>query len=315
MAASENLLQHSGEENDQLERSNKKIKGVNGIAGALDSSALDQNIKDSSPVRKKALYKDKLCDISKDEDESMCENSSPESDYNSEGEFIALSDSEDEGEDDERCPRVRFSAAKKASFWKPRKFSIIVKVLRRRVCFKFLATKLYKVWQKAGTMELIDLCNDIYLARLSNKEDYIAALQGGPWMIIDHLVPVAKWLPHFDPFDVQVSKITAWVRFPGLPIEYYNFQALMKLGALAGKSLYVDKTTLSASRGKYARVCAEIDLSKTLLAKYQLKNRIYRIEYEGLHNICFNCGTFGHNREQCPSNEGEGVTDGGNSDS
>lgn len=41
----------------------------------------------------------------------------------------------------------------------------------------------------------------------------------------------------------------------------------------------------SASRGKYARVSLEIVLTKSLLAKFRLKNRIYRIEYEGLHNV------------------------------
>lgn len=44
----------------------------------------------------------------------------------------------------------------------------------------------------------------------------------------------------------------------------------------------------------------EIDLSKPLLAKYRLENRIYRIEYVGLHNICFNCGIYGHSKELCP---------------
>lgn len=49
-----------------------------------------------------------------------------------------------------------------------------------------------------------------------------------------------------------------------------------------------------------------IDLSKTLVAKYKLKNRIFRIEYEGLHNICFNCGIYGHSKEQCPTKETNG---------
>jgi hypothetical protein len=27
--------------------------------------------------------------------------------------------------------------------------------------------------------------------------------------------------------------------------------------------------------------------------------RIPRLEYEGLHSICFKCGRFGHKKEQC----------------
>lgn len=152
-------------------------------------------------------------------------------------------------------------------------------------------------------MELIDPSNDFYLARFSTNEDFVAALQGGPWMVADHLISVAKWHPNFDPYDVKVSKITAWVRFPGIPIEYYNVSALTKLGNLVGKALYVDKTTMNVSRGKYARACVEVDLSKPLLSKFPLKHRIYKIEYEGLHNICFSCGIYGHNQDSCPSRE------------
>lgn len=126
-----------------------------------------------------------------------------------------------------------------------------------------------------------------------------------------HLISVAKWHPHLDPYADNVTKITAWVRFPGLPIEFYHSQALMKLGSLVGPALYVDKATLRASRGTYARVCVELDLQKTVLAKYRIKNRIHRIEYQGLHNICFTYGLFGHNKEQCPSRAEEERMDNG----
>lgn len=84
-------------------------------------------------------------------------------------------------------------------------------------------------------MELIDLLNDVYLAKFTNWDDCEAAFKGGPWMVMDYLVSVAKWQPHFDPYDLQFSKITTWVRFPGLPIEYYNFQALRSWGSLTRK--------------------------------------------------------------------------------
>lgn len=50
-------------------------------------------------------------------------------------------------------------------------------------------------------------------------------------------------------------------------------------------------------------MCVEIDLRKPLLAKYKLKNKIFRIEYEGLHIICFSCGIYGHNKDSCPGGE------------
>lgn len=179
----------------------------------------------------------------------MLENSSNTDDelFPEDDQFIAVSNSEDEGEDDDKCPRIRFSWRKKESFWKPWNSSIIYKVLGKRVGFIFLAARLYKFLQKKGSMEMIDMTNDFYLVKFIAKEDYTAALQGGPWMVADHLVSVSKWQPHFDPYEDNVSNITAWIRFPVVPIEYYNPQALMKLGPLVSKALFVDRTTIQAS--------------------------------------------------------------------
>lgn len=52
-------------------------------------------------------------------------------------------------------------------------------------------------------------------------------------------------------------------------------------------------------RGKYARICVEVDLDKPLLPMFEIKNHIYKVEYEGLHLLCLACGKYGHYREHC----------------
>jgi hypothetical protein len=37
-----------------------------------------------------------------------------------------------------------------------------------------------------------------------------------------------------------------------------------------------------------------------LLAMFTIKGRHYKVEYEGLHLLCLNCGVFGHYVEGCP---------------
>ncbi|MCI33591.1 hypothetical protein A2U01_0054808, partial [Trifolium medium] len=93
---------------------------------------------------------------------------------------------------------------------------------------------------------------------------------------------------------------SVWVRIPDLPIEYYDAKVLHFIGNRIGKTVKVDKNTLFQERGKYARLCVEVDLTKTLLATFELKGRFYKIEYEGLHMLCRTCGKFGHYIEGCP---------------
>ncbi|CAN1126723.1 hypothetical protein LINPERHAP2_LOCUS3596 [Linum perenne] len=79
------------------------------------------------------------------------------------------------------------------------------------------------------------------------------------------------------------------------------------IGNKIGKTVRLDLTTLGGSRGNFARICVEVDLSKPLLSKYRLRRRVRRIEYEGLHTICYSCGCYGHAQDLCQKKEEEAV--------
>ncbi|CAN1125113.1 hypothetical protein LINPERHAP1_LOCUS19263, partial [Linum perenne] len=51
----------------------------------------------------------------------------------------------------------------------------------------------------------------------------------------------------------------------------------------------------------YARLCIEVDLLKSFISKYHLHRQVRRVEYEGLHEIYFECGKYGHDMNSCPS--------------
>ena len=65
----------------------------------------------------------------------------------------------------------------------------------------------------------------------------------------------------------------------------------------------MDEATSVVSRGHFARICVELDLKKPLVSKFRLRRRIRRLEYEGLHLVCFGCGMYGHRRETCPQED------------
>lgn len=121
-----------------------------------------------------------------------------------------------------------------------------------------------------------------------------------------------EWATNFNHFVDNIEKLLAWVRFPCLPIEYYDKEFLMKIRSKIGRPVRIDQVTRLISRGKFSRICVEIDVTKPLLAKFKLRKRVIRIEYEGIHLIFFECGVYGNHKDECPTlnvkeNQGETV--------
>ncbi|KAJ1421055.1 Zinc finger, CCHC-type [Sesbania bispinosa] len=84
-----------------------------------------------------------------------------------------------------------------------------------------------------------------------------------------------------------------------------------RIGDMIGRTVKVDSNTMKprngvweetvTGRGKFARLCVEVDLCRPLVSKFELLGRTYSVEYEGLHLICFGCGKYGHRSEGCPT--------------
>ena len=90
-----------------------------------------------------------------------------------------------------------------------------------------------------------------------------------------------------------MSKIAAWVRISQLPLDYYNKGMLYVVGNQIGQVVKIDNTTLRRTKGRFARICVMLDLTKPLLPSIMINGVEKRIEYEGLHLICFGCGKYG----------------------
>ncbi|XP_020229303.1 uncharacterized protein LOC109810290 [Cajanus cajan] len=144
----------------------------------------------------------------------------------------------------------------------PWRNSLVINVLGKRVAYKMLDNKVQREWAKSGIVRLVDLTQDYYLVQFSSEDDYKHALYEGPWMIADHYIVVQRWRPFFTLTTSQTRKIAAWVRIPGLPIELFNDRFLWRVGSKLGTMLKIDKLTSVQTRGRFARICVEIDLKK-----------------------------------------------------
>ncbi|CAN1121847.1 hypothetical protein LINPERHAP1_LOCUS6323, partial [Linum perenne] len=95
------------------------------------------------------------------------------------------------------------------------------------------------------------------------------------------------------------QNILTWARLLKLPIHYFNELAITRISNHIGRTVRLDLATAEGARARYARVCVEIDISKPLLGKYMIEDRMFFMEYESLENICFGCGFYEHKQDGC----------------
>ncbi|CAI0553062.1 unnamed protein product [Linum tenue] len=141
--------------------------------------------------------------------------------------------------------------------------------------------------------------NGCFLVRFRNQKDYELAIEKGPWLLSETYLTVNRWFKGFNPWKATVKSTIVWVQLPDLPIEFFNVEAVTMIAELIGKPIRVDRATELGARGNYARVSVEVDLTKPLLSKYKVEGVTYIIQYEGLEDICGECGMYGQRSNKC----------------
>ncbi|CAN1301183.1 hypothetical protein LINPERPRIM_LOCUS24838 [Linum perenne] len=214
---------------------------------------------------------------------------------------MCLSDESDvdEADDDPKCPTIRIPDKEKLRVRRRFRHAIIFSTLDLCFPFAFMSRKLPQLWAKKGAIQVSNVGFGFYVVNFETIADYDRAMFGGPWMVNDHYVVIQEWRPYFRPEETFLTTLRVWVRLSGIPFEYFDSEILKLIGDRIGKTVRIDHTTLEGSRGNFAKICVEVDLSKHLLSKYSLRRRVRRIEYEGIHRIYFSCGCYGHKDEEC----------------
>ncbi|MCH91040.1 hypothetical protein A2U01_0011964, partial [Trifolium medium] len=201
---------------------------------------------------------------------------------------------------DRRRPRCYTDDSVLKDLWLPWQHAVIVKLLGKTLGFVTMRDRLRAIWKLTGDMDMMSIGHGFFMVKFDLEADRDKVISGGPWMIYDHCVAIRPWTTDFISSQVQINKTHVWIRFPSLGMEYYDESLLLALATAVGRPIKVDIHTLDASRGKFARVCIEIDLDKPVVGKVWFRDFWYKVEYEGLHLLCQRCGIYGHVSRNCP---------------
>ncbi|XP_057419082.1 uncharacterized protein LOC130713325 [Lotus japonicus] len=208
-------------------------------------------------------------------------------------------------EDNTSFPMFSIEPSTYREICKPWEDCLVVKLLGKSIGYGALCDKLRTMWKLSGGYEVRDVHHGYFLVKFDNAEDKGRAISGAPWLIYDHYLAVKPWTPDFVAANSRISTTLVWIRIPGLGFQFYNKNILLTLASAVGTPIKVDLNTHDMQRGKYARICVEIDLTKPVLGVVGLEGTWYNIEYEGLHLLCRRCGCYGHLARNCTTPQRE----------
>lgn len=106
-------------------------------------------------------------------------------------------------------------------------------------------------------------------------------------MIGDNYLHVQRWRPNFFAETMFIKSLPVWVCLPVLLVEYYIESWLKRDGDRIGNTIKFDDMTRAMTKGKFARVYVEVDLTKPLKMGYKIRGRDWKLQYKGLHELCF----------------------------
>ena len=160
--------------------------------------------------------------------------------------------------------------------------ALIVKVFGKIVGFTFLQSRLLSMWKPVGRIDIVDLDKEFYLVRFYSKDDYDAILDKGPWFIGENFLSILPWEPNFKPSTAIVSSIATWIRLNELPIEYYEANTLKRIGTAIRNVLRIEGHIAMEVRGRYARLCVQVDINKPLITSILIRDIEQSVSYEGI---------------------------------
>ncbi|XP_049369507.1 uncharacterized protein LOC125834407 [Solanum verrucosum] len=197
---------------------------------------------------------------------------------------------------------IYLTEAEQQRIYKPWIYSIIIKIIGRKLNHQYLKKKLSTMWRVSEEIVLIDLGYDYYIVKIFKEENLQKTLQQGPWFVNGFFLSIKRWHPNFFASEAKETKSAIWIRLPELPTEFYDHSILARIGKKLGKLVKMDVCTSEALRGRYARICVEVLIDVPVRKYICIGHYKQPLQYEGLNILCSKCGVLGHTNQICPKN-------------
>ncbi|XP_026399712.1 uncharacterized protein LOC113295595 [Papaver somniferum] len=185
------------------------------------------------------------------------------------------------------------------------KFSLIGRLDFKELSFSDAKRNLELQWQLGeGRVHFVPLNRGFFIIiKLLSQEDKVKILQDEQWVVAKQKLNLMEWFPSFDADKQRSSRSTVWVKFPGIPVEFWIEKTLLAMGKTLGSPIVVDKRTLAHEYGHFASVLIDIDFAelKSDDINVTVGEREFCQPFEILKRpkFCSKCSIIGHSDGEC----------------
>ncbi|XP_056855286.1 uncharacterized protein LOC130504684 [Raphanus sativus] len=124
------------------------------------------------------------------------------------------------------------------------------------------------------------------------------------WQIDGQTMFVAKWSPGIQQSKPELDMVPVWLEFTGVPLQFFNKDALKEIAGLAGHPVCLHPSTENLTNIEVARVYTVIDprkpIPKFVNARFENGDtRRIGVSSPWLPSLCSYCNKYGHTITKC----------------
>lgn len=126
------------------------------------------------------------------------------------------------------------------------------------------------------------------------------------WQVDGQTMFVAKWSPGVQAEKPELSTVPVWLDFTGVPLQFFNPDALKEIAGLVGHPLRLHPSTENLTNLEVAKFYTVIDprtpLPEAVNAQFD-SSEVVRITVSSpwLPSLCGHCRKVGHTVSKCPN--------------